>query len=92
MKNNKLAFVGGGNMTRAIAAGLIDSGFEASDLLISEPVAEARESLARDLPGITISADNEAVVAAAERNAYTLSEQVRVWVRQGLAEADDESA
>ena len=65
MKNNKLAFVGGGNMTRAIAAGLVDSGFDASNLLIAEPVAEARESLARDLPGITTSADNNAIVAAA---------------------------
>ncbi len=36
--------------------------------------------------------EREAVVAAAEKNAYTLSEQLRVWVRQGLAEADNESA
>ena len=38
-------------------------------------------------------AEREAVVAAAERNAYTLSEQVRVFVRQGLAqEADSEAS
>ncbi len=65
MKNIKVAFVGGGNMTRAIAGGLIDSGFDAADILISEPVDEARESLAADFPGVLTSADNKAVVAAA---------------------------
>ncbi len=76
MKNNKLAFVGGGNMTRAIVAGLIDSGFAASDLFISEPVAEARESLARDLPGITTSADNNAIVAAASCVVLSVKPQI----------------
>ncbi len=65
MTNNNLAFIGGGNMTRAIVGGLLASGFDASNILVSEPVAEARDSLAKDLPGITTSGDNKAMAAAA---------------------------
>ena len=65
MKNRKVAFIGGGNMTRAIAGGLIDSGFAPADIFISEPVDTARLSLTDDLPGVNISADNNDIVAAA---------------------------
>lgn len=65
MKNKKIAFVGGGNMTRAIAGGLLDSGLAASDILISDPVAEVRASLSVDLPGTTVVADNNAIVTDA---------------------------
>ena len=58
MKNRKVAFVGGGNMTRAIAGGLVDSGFASADIFISEPVDEARQSLADELPGVNLSANN----------------------------------
>ncbi len=39
MSNNNLAFIGGGNMTRAIVGGLLESGFDASRVFVSEPVA-----------------------------------------------------
>ncbi len=52
MKNGKVAFVGGGNMTRAIAGGLIDSGFAPDDIYISEPVDDTRQFLAKKLPGV----------------------------------------
>ena len=65
MKNRKVAFVGGGNMTRAIAGGLIESGFASSDILISEPAEEARISLANTFSDIRVSADNKDIVANA---------------------------
>ena len=84
MKNNKLAFIGGGNMTRAIIAGLIDSGFDASNLFISEPVAEARESLANDFPGITTTADNKAVAAVASCVLLSVKPQILAAVCREL--------
>lgn len=65
MNNNKVAFIGGGNMTRAIAAGLVNSGFPASDILISEPLPEARDALATAFPAATISAVNNDVALQA---------------------------
>lgn len=65
MKNNRIAFIGGGNMTRAIAGGLVASGFPASDLLIAEPLSAARAELTATFPGATISADNGTVVQEA---------------------------
>ena len=65
MKNRKVAFIGGGNMTRAIVGGLIDSEFAASDILIAEPVAAARMSLAKDFSGVSVSGDNHAVAESA---------------------------
>jgi pyrroline-5-carboxylate reductase len=65
MKNNKVAFVGGGNITRAIVGGLINSGFPIGDLFISDPVAEARDALEARFPGVTLCADNNDVVTRA---------------------------
>ncbi len=64
MRNGKVAFVGGGNMTRAIAGGLIESGFAPADIFIAEPVDEARLSLAKELPGVNLSAANNDIVVA----------------------------
>jgi len=65
MDYGKVAFVGGGNMTRALAGGMLAAGYEASHILISEPLAEHRDSLLHELPGAVIREDNEQVVSAA---------------------------
>lgn len=84
MKNEKVAFVGGGNMTRAITSGLLDSGFTASNILVSEPLAELRASLSDDLPGIVVSADNNEVVAAAGCVVLAVKPQILRDVCHGL--------
>lgn len=58
MSSKIVGFVGGGNMTLAIARGLLGSGFPASNVAISEPSAEQRDRLTELLPDITTSSDN----------------------------------
>jgi pyrroline-5-carboxylate reductase len=43
----KILFIGGGNMCQAIVGGLIAQGMAAREVHVIEPVAEAREALAR---------------------------------------------
>src|SRR2546429_3690111 len=61
MTNRRLAILGAGNMGRALIGGLLRSGTRPEHLSVGEPVAAAREALARDL-GITARADNAAAV------------------------------
>ena len=91
MSNNKVAFVGGGNMTQAIAGGLIDSGFPAGDLLISEPCAAQREALQRRFPGCIISESNDAVAGAASQLVLAVKPQVLPQVCRGLATTAQQS-
>lgn len=64
MTRNRIGFIGGGNMARAIAGGLVRSGFGAGNLAIAEPRAEQRELLSREFPDVLVTADNDAVAAA----------------------------
>ncbi len=85
MSNNKVAFVGGGNMTRAIAGGLVDSGFPAGDLLISEPAAVQRKVLQRELPGCIIAESNDAIAGEADQVVLAVKPLVLLQVCRGLA-------
>src|SRR5256885_11864723 len=64
MTNRRLAILGAGNMGRALIGGLLRSGTRPQHLSVGEPVAGAREALARDL-GITAGADNAAAARGA---------------------------
>ena len=68
MSNDYIGFIGGGNMTRAIVSGLIESHYPADDLLIAEPAIEQRAVLDRDLPGVVIIEESNADVASARRH------------------------
>ena len=85
MSNNKVDFVGGGNMTRAIAGGLIDSGFPPCDLLISEPAAARRKVLQHELPGCMITRRNDAVAGKAGQIVLAVKPQVLPQVCRELA-------
>lgn len=53
----KVAFIGAGNMSKAIILGLINQGFSAKNIMVSNPSAGKREALAREL-GVLQTADN----------------------------------
>jgi pyrroline-5-carboxylate reductase len=61
MNSQRIGFVGGGNMARALIGGLLGRGMPAAQLSIGEPAALAREQLARDFK-VSVSADNRAAI------------------------------
>jgi pyrroline-5-carboxylate reductase len=81
-----VAFIGGGNMARAIASGLLESGFAATELRVAEPNETARTELLDLLPGTTIGADNDAIAAGAGTVVLAVKPQVLPYVCRNLAE------
>ncbi len=86
MDYGKVAFVGGGNMTRALAGGMLAAGYEARHILISEPLAKQRDVLAEDLPGTVILADNDEAVREAECIVLAVKPQILADVCKPLAD------
>lgn len=82
---DRTAFVGGGNMTRAIVLGMLKAGTPADAILISEPSAERRQQLAAEMPGVTISPSNDEVAGAAATLVLAVKPQVLDDVCSGLA-------
>lgn len=85
MSNQFIGFIGGGNMTRAIAGGLIEGHYPAADLLISEPAIEQRAVLARDLPGVVVEESNSTVARRAGTIVLAVKPQVMKPVCLDLA-------
>jgi pyrroline-5-carboxylate reductase len=85
MDYGKVAFVGGGNMARALAGGMLVAGYAPNHVLISEPLAEHRESLAEEFPGTVIRAENADVVAEAECVVLAVKPQILPEVCKPLA-------
>jgi len=85
MDYGKVAYVGGGNMTRALAGGMLAAGYAAHHVLISEPLAEHREHLAMELPGAEIHERNEDAVREAECIVLAVKPQILSDVCKPLA-------
>ena len=85
MDYGKVAYVGGGNMARALAGGMLAAGYEARHILISEPLAEHRETLAQQLPGTVILESNEDAVREAECIVLAVKPQILCDVCKPLA-------
>src|SRR5258706_15168707 len=65
MRQLRIAFLGGGNMARALIAGLVDAGLPPASISVGEPLPSQRERLAGDY-GVGVQADNAAAIAGAE--------------------------
>jgi len=85
IKNNRVGFIGGGNMTRAIAGGLLASGVPGSTIAIADPSAKQRERLADEVPGAQITDDNSSVAAEVNCLVLATKPQVLADVCRGLA-------
>jgi len=84
MTRKNIAIIGGGNMARAIAGGLIRSGYDAAHVSIAEPLQEQRAVLEMEFPGSTISSDNNAVVAEAGTLVLAVKPQILKLVCSGI--------
>jgi pyrroline-5-carboxylate reductase len=66
MSSYKVGFIGGGNMARALAGGLLSSGYPPDNLMIADPATERRAVLQHDLPGVLVTASNDDVAVNAD--------------------------
>jgi pyrroline-5-carboxylate reductase len=61
----RIAFIGGGHMARALIAGLVSRGTPPANVAVGDPLAATREALVRDF-GIHATADNGDAVRGAD--------------------------
>lgn len=85
MINDKVGFIGGGNMARAIAGGLLRGGMHATDILIAEPRAEQCDLLRRELYGTFVTQDNSQVARSVDVLLFAVKPQILKPVCRELA-------
>lgn len=77
---NKLTFIGGGNMAQSLVGGLLQSGFAAGHLAVSDPNQEKRDHFTK--LQIATFADNVASIADADVVVFAVKPQVMVEALQ----------
>ncbi len=88
MANFTIAFIGGGNMGRALMAGLIAGGMPAGNIHVADPSEEQRRSLVDDL-GVTVHDDNAEAARAADVLVVAVKPQIMDEVLASVARAID---
>lgn len=83
MQQRKIAFIGAGNMARAIIAGLISDGYPARLIGVCAPSASRRDALAAEF-GISSSDDNQATARWADVVVLAVKPQMMADVCQRL--------
>jgi len=74
--HDRVAFIGGGNMTRAIVLGMLRNGYPPGHVLVSEPDAGRRAALEAEMQGVTLSASNADVASRADTVVLAVKPQV----------------
>lgn len=80
-----VAFIGAGNMARAIIGGLLENGFAPQNIWAAEPESARLEDLAAQ--GLNTTTDNTAAVAAADLVVLAVKPQIMQAVAADLATA-----
>ena len=70
----RLAFIGAGNMASAMIQGLLSTGMTGAQISVADPMAEAREKLAR--LGVTTFSDNNQAIKEADAVVLAVKPQV----------------
>jgi len=89
--NTNVGLIGGGNMGRAIAGGLLRGGMHATNLMIAEPLPEQCDLLRKELYGIMVAEENETVAAAVDTLLFSVKPQILKPVCENLAEIVQQS-
>ncbi len=82
---NSIAFIGGGNMARALIGGLLARGTDPRRIHVAEPVENARYGLAAEF-GVQVHAENRDALAAADVVVLAVKPQVMAAVCTGIAD------
>jgi pyrroline-5-carboxylate reductase len=89
-KAGNVAFLGGGNMARALIQGLLRQGRTPAQIRVGEPVSEARAALQREF-GVQATADNHEAIAGAELVLLAVKPQMLRAVLESLRAALQQS-
>lgn len=84
--SSKIAFIGAGNMAKAIIGGLLAEGFKRINLIASGPRQETMDRVAAEF-GINISTDNAATASQANVVVLAVKPQMLKEVCLGLADS-----
>lgn len=84
------AFIGGGNMARALIAGMLQAGVASDQIIVSEPFAETRNALLRDFPIQVVESNRD---AAAQGSIWILAIKPQMLSQVGteLAELSNQT-
>lgn len=84
--NEKIGFVGAGQMARALAGGLTSSGLtKAGQILAVDPSPQACEQFANSVPGVQFCDTGEELIAAADIVVLAVKPQVMAGVMEDVA-------
>lgn len=86
MKHGMIGFIGAGNMARSLAGGLLQNGWPKEAVILADPNAEQRRTIAEAL-GVTALADNNAVAQQADVLVLAVKPQALKAVSQNLQAA-----
>lgn len=75
MKNQKIGFIGAGNMARSLIGGLISSGVKSDNLFAADPGEETRTALSKDF-SIQTFAENQRLVDECDVIVFAVKPQV----------------
>lgn len=81
-----LAFIGGGNMSKALIGGLLAPDAGAPAIWVADPNAAQRDALARSWPALQVVADNRAAAAQGEVWILAAKPQQMKGIALGLAD------